>query len=84
MTSGYLTHPLPRKKTVPVPIGSVVCGGDAPIVVQSMTNTDTADIEATVEQVAALATAQTGNPSAGKAVHTVHAAIRANRRKKTD
>ena len=57
MTSGYLTHPLPRKKTVPVPIGSVVCGGDAPIVVQSMTNTDTADIEATVEQVAALATA---------------------------
>ena len=57
MTSGYLTHPLPRKKTVPVPIGSVVCGGDAPIVVQSMTNTDTADIEATVEQVAALSTA---------------------------
>ena len=57
MTSGYLTHPLPRKKTVPVPIGSVICGGDAPIVVQSMTNTDTADIEATVEQVAALSTA---------------------------
>ncbi|MCA9325817.1 hypothetical protein KDA23_07230 [Candidatus Saccharibacteria bacterium] len=37
-----------------------------------------------VHGVAALATAQTGNPSAGKAVHTVHAAIRANRRKKTD
>ena len=57
MTSGYLTHPLPRKKTVPVAIGNVVCGGDAPIVVQSMTNTDTADIEATVEQVAALSAA---------------------------
>lgn len=57
MTSGYLTHPLPRKMTVPVTIGNVVCGGDAPIVVQSMTNTDTADIEATVEQVAALSAA---------------------------
>ena len=57
MTSDYLTHPLPRKKTVPVPIGNVVCGGDAPIVVQSMTNTDTADIDATVEQVAALSAA---------------------------
>ncbi|MCO5133755.1 MAG: flavodoxin-dependent (E)-4-hydroxy-3-methylbut-2-enyl-diphosphate synthase [Phyllobacteriaceae bacterium] len=55
--NGYLTHPLPRKKTVPVPVGNVVCGGDAPIVVQSMTNTDTADIGATVEQVAALAAA---------------------------
>ena len=57
MINGYLTHPLPRKKTVPVPVGNVVCGGDAPIVVQSMTNTDTADIGATVEQVAALAAA---------------------------
>ncbi|WP_075997602.1 flavodoxin-dependent (E)-4-hydroxy-3-methylbut-2-enyl-diphosphate synthase [Salaquimonas pukyongi] len=57
MTSGYLTHPLPRKKTVPVMIGQVTCGGSSPIVVQSMTNTDTADISATVEQVAALAAA---------------------------
>ena len=40
-----------------MPIGKVICGGDAPIVVQSMTNTDTADIEKTVEQVAALARA---------------------------
>ncbi len=37
--------------------GSVVVGGGAPIVVQSMTNTDTADVEATVAQVAALAQA---------------------------
>ncbi len=46
-----------RRKSVPVKIGDVVIGGDAPIVVQSMTNTDTADVEATVAQVAALARA---------------------------
>ncbi len=46
-----------RKQTVPVRIGGVVMGGGAPIVVQSMTNTDTADVEATVAQVAALARA---------------------------
>lgn len=44
-----------RRKSVAVAIGNVVVGGDAPIAVQSMTNTDTADIDATVEQVAALA-----------------------------
>jgi (E)-4-hydroxy-3-methylbut-2-enyl-diphosphate synthase len=38
-----------------VTIGSIVVGGGAPIVVQSMTNTDTADVEATVAQVRALA-----------------------------
>ena len=53
----YLTTPLARKKTVPVKIGNVICGGGAPIVVQSMTNTDTADIQATIDQVAALAEA---------------------------
>jgi (E)-4-hydroxy-3-methylbut-2-enyl-diphosphate synthase len=42
---------------VPVNIGGVIVGGDAPIVVQSMTNTDTADVDATVAQVAALARA---------------------------
>jgi (E)-4-hydroxy-3-methylbut-2-enyl-diphosphate synthase len=47
--------PLPRRKTVPVMVGSVAVGGGAPIVVQSMTNTDTADIAGTVAQVAALA-----------------------------
>jgi (E)-4-hydroxy-3-methylbut-2-enyl-diphosphate synthase len=44
-----------RHKTVAVSIGGVTVGGGAPIVVQSMTNTDTADIEATARQVAALA-----------------------------
>ena len=46
-----------RRQSIPVRIGSVTLGGDAPIVVQSMTNTDTADVEATVAQVAALARA---------------------------
>jgi (E)-4-hydroxy-3-methylbut-2-enyl-diphosphate synthase len=46
-----------RKKTVSVRIGNVTMGGNAPIVVQSMTNTDTADVGQTVAQVAALARA---------------------------
>ena len=46
-----------RHKTVPVEVGGVIVGGGAPIVVQSMTNTDTADVEATARQVAALARA---------------------------
>ena len=46
-----------RGRTIPVRIGNVTVGGEAPIVVQSMTNTDTADIEATTTQVAALARA---------------------------
>jgi (E)-4-hydroxy-3-methylbut-2-enyl-diphosphate synthase len=53
----YLTAPLPRKLTVGVNVGGVMVGGGAPVVVQSMTNTDTADIEGTVRQVAALARA---------------------------
>ncbi|TYC53649.1 flavodoxin-dependent (E)-4-hydroxy-3-methylbut-2-enyl-diphosphate synthase [Rhodobacterales bacterium] len=48
---------LPRRKSVGVPVGNVMVGGDAPIVVQSMTNTDTADADATVAQVSALARA---------------------------
>ena len=44
----------PRKHTVGVDVGGVRVGGGAPIVVQSMTNTDTADIEATTRQVAQL------------------------------
>ena len=47
----------PRRQSVQVSIGSVRVGGTAPIVVQSMTNTDTADIEGTVQQVKALARA---------------------------
>jgi (E)-4-hydroxy-3-methylbut-2-enyl-diphosphate synthase len=46
-----------RRRSIPVRIGSVTVGGNAPIVVQSMTNTDTADIESTTQQVKALARA---------------------------
>jgi len=46
-----------RHKTVAVDVGGVTVGGGAPIVVQSMTNTDTADVEGTARQVAALARA---------------------------
>src|SRR3989449_9145997 len=46
-----------RHKSVAVNVGVVVVGGGAPIVVQSMTNTDTADVEETARQVAALAAA---------------------------
>jgi (E)-4-hydroxy-3-methylbut-2-enyl-diphosphate synthase len=46
-----------RRKTVTVMVGGVRVGSDAPVVVQSMTNTDTADAQSTIEQVAALAAA---------------------------
>ena len=49
--------PARRHATVGVPVGRVMVGGGAPVVVQSMTNTDTADIAGTVRQVAALARA---------------------------
>jgi (E)-4-hydroxy-3-methylbut-2-enyl-diphosphate synthase len=49
--------PKPRRTSVGVDVGGVIVGGDGPIVVQSMTNTDTADIDATVAQVAALSKA---------------------------
>jgi (E)-4-hydroxy-3-methylbut-2-enyl-diphosphate synthase len=53
--------PAPRRMRVGVRVGegekAVIVGGDAPVVVQSMTNTDTADIEATARQIAALARA---------------------------
>src|SRR5215471_2625931 len=52
-----IAAPLPRHKTVPVDVGGVTVGGGAPIVVQSMTTTDTADVESTARQVAALAQA---------------------------
>lgn len=45
---------LPRHNTQKVWVGDIAIGGDAPVAVQSMTNTDTADIAATVEQVYAL------------------------------
>ncbi len=46
-----------RHITIPVKVGGVTVGGAAPVVVQSMTNTDTADIDGTVRQVAQLAQA---------------------------
>src|SRR5215467_10601066 len=49
--------PAPRHRTIGVKVGGVTVGGGAPIVVQSMTNTDTADADATAKQVAALARA---------------------------
>ncbi|MEM1286563.1 MAG: flavodoxin-dependent (E)-4-hydroxy-3-methylbut-2-enyl-diphosphate synthase [Pseudomonadota bacterium] len=55
--TGYLSGILPRRKSVAARVGNVIVGGDAPVVVQSMTNTDTADIRATATQVAALAKA---------------------------
>ena len=52
--SGYFSSPFPRRHSVGVDVGGVIVGGSAPVVVQSMTNTDTADIDKTVAQVAAL------------------------------
>jgi (E)-4-hydroxy-3-methylbut-2-enyl-diphosphate synthase len=49
--------PASRRVSVRVQVAHVAIGGDAPVVVQSMTNTDTADVARTVEQVAALARA---------------------------
>ncbi len=47
----------PRRTALAVKVGRVTVGGAAPIVVQSMTNTDTADIEGTAQQIKALARA---------------------------
>lgn len=47
----------PRRPSRPIRVGDVQIGGDAPIVVQTMTNTDTADVKSTVEQIAQLADA---------------------------
>src|SRR5438067_7245565 len=49
--------PQERRRSVAVDVGGVIVGGGAPVVVQSMTNTDTADVAGTVAQVAALARA---------------------------
>src|SRR5437762_11215235 len=64
-----------RRKSVTVSVGGVRVGGDVPVVVQSMTNTDTADVQGTIQQVAALARAGSelvrvtvNNDAAAKAV----------------
>jgi (E)-4-hydroxy-3-methylbut-2-enyl-diphosphate synthase len=61
-----------RRKSVQVSIGPIRVGGVAPIVVQSMTNTDTADVEGTVEQVKSLARA--GSELVRVTVNTAEAA----------
>lgn len=54
MTMSPFVVPDARRASVAVDVGGVIVGGGAPVVVQSMTNTDTADIDGTVAQVAAL------------------------------
>ena len=73
-----------RRKSVPVTIGNIRVGSDAPVVVQSMTNTDTADVESTIQQIAALARAGSemvritvNNDDAAKAVPYIVEGIRA-------
>ena len=57
LPSPVTDHIAPRRRSEPVAVAGVIVGGNAPVVVQSMTNTDTADVAATVDQVAALARA---------------------------
>ena len=80
MVSGDLVN---RRVTTPVMVGGVEVGGINPVVVQSMTNTDTADVQATVEQVTALAQAGSelvrvtvNNEDAAKAVPEIVARLR--------
>ncbi len=47
-------YPIHRRKTRQIHVGDVAIGGDAPISVQSMTNTDTCDVDATVRQIEAM------------------------------
>ncbi len=75
---------LVRRNAVTVSVGGVRVGSSAPVVVQSMTNTDTADIESTVQQVAALARAGSelvrltvNNDAAAKAVPYIRDGIAA-------
>ena len=49
--------PLPRRRSIAVKVGAVTVGGGEPVVVQSMTNTDTADAESTARQIQQLAAA---------------------------
>ena len=67
-----MTSPILRRASRQVQVGSIPVGGDAPVVVQSMTNTDTADLEATVRQVQALA--QAGSELVRLTVNTLEAA----------
>jgi (E)-4-hydroxy-3-methylbut-2-enyl-diphosphate synthase len=68
----YIMELIERQKTVGVKVGDITVGGSAPVVVQSMTNTDTADAASTVAQVAALA--QAGSELVRITVNTEEAA----------
>ena len=75
MNSPILISAAPRRRSIAVDVGGVRMGGDAPVVVQSMTNTDTADIAGTAKQTAELARAGSelvritvNTPEAAKAV----------------
>src|SRR5206468_10498617 len=77
---------LQRRQSVTVKVGNVRVGSSAPVVVQSMTNTDTADVQGTIQQVAALARAGSelvrvtvNNDAAAKAVpHIVEGLAKQN------
>jgi (E)-4-hydroxy-3-methylbut-2-enyl-diphosphate synthase len=76
--------PIYRRKAVTVNVGGIRVGSEAPVVVQSMTNTDTADVESTVQQIAALARAGSelvrvtvNNDAAAEAVPHIVEGIRA-------
>ena len=78
-----MTH-VQRRKTVSVDVQGVTIGGSAPVVVQSMTNTDTADVQSTLDQVKLLADAGSelvrvtvNNDDAAQAVPEVVARLRA-------
>ncbi|HVV68345.1 MAG TPA: flavodoxin-dependent (E)-4-hydroxy-3-methylbut-2-enyl-diphosphate synthase [Gammaproteobacteria bacterium] len=73
-----------KRRSVAVKIGSIIMGGDSPIVVQSMTDTDTADVTTTVKQIAALAHAGSeivritvNNEAAAKQVARIRDRLRA-------
>jgi len=73
----------PKRTTIPVKVGNIVVGGGAPIVVQSMTNTDTADAAGTARQVVELAEAGSelvritvNTPEAASSVPEIHARVR--------
>ena len=75
-------RPMMRKGTVVVDVGGVRVGGDHPVVVQSMTNTDTADVGATIAQVRALHAAGSelvrvtvNNEAAARAVPDIVSAV---------
>ena len=77
--------PIERRKTTAVEVEGVVVGGSAPVVVQSMTNTDTADVQSTIDQVRLLSDAGSelvrvtvNNDQAAEAVPEIVSRLRAD------